>query len=113
MWAVFITVIEVFSVLAESFLAFLAGKYLSHVRRGVEEGQRPRYHFVFLEEWVTFGFCMAFGTIEPFSTWNVLALGYLHKGGEFSQHGDLIETCALRMCLLQVLLMLVSNNTIE
>jgi len=59
------------------------------------------YHFISLEERVGFGLSMAFRAVEPFLTWDMLiCINGLQRRLSLQQ-GDLIETCALRMCLLQ------------
>jgi hypothetical protein len=66
-----------------------------------------KYHFRLLEKWVAFLFGVAFGAVKPFFTWDfvrILTLGTREPGD--LQQGDLIETCALRMCLLELRLAL-------
>ena len=48
-----------------------------------EEGRvgRKAYHFGFLEERVIFAFKVAFGAVEPFSTWERVRKGIFPKEG--------------------------------
>lgn len=90
--AVLVALVEFLGVLAEALLALFAGEY----------------HFEALEEFVLFLFAVAFGAVEPFPTCVVMLVRDVElreRGG--AQHGDRMETWALRMCLLWVLV--VSN----
>ena len=67
-----------------------------------EESAKEGYHFCLLEERMAFLFCVAFSAVKPFSTLNSVRKAIiLEREQKDVQHGDLIETCALRMCLLE------------
>jgi hypothetical protein len=68
-------------------------------RRSQKKGM-GRYHFSSLRKRMVFGLVVAVCAVEPLPTCSISEPEFAQKEGKCVQQGDLIETCALRICLL-------------